>query len=715
MQTVLEQGPHTLIQLLRNRAAHQGERQAFTFLSEGESETNSFTYAALDWEARRIAAWLQERGLAGERVLLLYPPGDAFLPAFLGCLYAGAVAVPAYPPRPRRADPRWQVIRADADARVVFTVASVLPLVQEFFAQETDLHFLATDTLSDAGADAWQAPAVDESTLALLQYTSGSTGTPRGVMITHGNIMHNSEVIRQAMGVTADCCMVSWLPAFHDMGLIGAFLQPLYSGFPGYLMAPVAFLQQPLRWLRAVARYRATHSGGPNFAYELCRRHYSAEDCRGLDLSSWRVAWNGSEPIAPATLERFTETFARHGFHARAHYPCYGLAEGTLMVTGSAVGQGAVHVPALGGVASPSPAAGRQQGTLVHCGTVGAGLRVVIAHPKTRVRCRPGEVGEIWVAGPSVAQGYWRQSEATEATFQAFLKYESGPVQMEGPFLRTGDLGFFAGDHLVVTGRLKDLIILGGRNYYPQDIEQVVQNCHPAFQPNATAAFTVEGDVETQLVVVAEVERSQRRAMDAEALGRPVRSALAEQLGVPLHTLVLVRLLGVPKTSSGKIQRRACREAYLTGDLPVLGQWRTPRPRQPVRPRTCTSAAELEQLVKQALAAQLDIRPAELDLHRPLAELGLESLQAAELSQTLAEALGVQASTTLLFNFPTAAALVRHFEQRLFSGNPGTTPVHPTLASDSASTAEVEDLSEQEVDALFAELKIGLLPCGVTT
>ncbi|RPH57856.1 fatty acyl-AMP ligase, partial [bacterium] len=440
-----ERTPFNWIQLLRQRAQQDPHKCAYTFLTDGEKEGERLTYAELDLRARALGAWLQRMDAAGERVLLLYNPGLEFVAAFLGCLYAGTTAVPAYPPRSARMLPRLRAIAADARPTVALTSSDLLAGVETLAGRLPELagvRWVATDALdAPALAREWREPEVDGGTLAFLQYTSGSTALPKGVKVSHGNLLHNEGLIEAAFDQSEESVIVGWLPLYHDMGLIGNVLQPLYVGARCILMSPVAFLQRPARWLRAISHYRATTSGGPNFAYDLCVRKVPPAERYGLDLSSWKVAFNGAEPVRAETLDRFTEAFASCGFRREAFYPCYGLAEATLFVTGGTVGvppaveafrtadlerDRAVPVNAL-------DPAGRR---LVGCGTSWAGQQVAVVDPETGRGLPSDRVGEVWIAGPSVAGGYWNRPEETERTFGARLEDGSGP------FLRTGDLGF---------------------------------------------------------------------------------------------------------------------------------------------------------------------------------------------------------------------------------------------------------------------------------
>ena len=592
--------PSTLVELLRGRAQRQPDLGLYAYLADGETEAGSLTLGGLDRKARAIGALLQSYAASGERALLLYPAGLEFIPAFFGCLYSGVIAVPLPPPnlaQPQRTLPRLRTIVDDARPAVALTTRSIMTRLEALIAQAPELQtmrWLATDEVGSGAAPDWRDPGVLSSTLALLQYTSGSTATPRGVMVSHGNLMENSAQIDQAFEITADSVSVTWLPVFHDMGLNNAIIQPLYRGGRCVLMPPQSFLQRPVRWLQAISDWRATISGGPNFAFEMCARKVTAEQRVGLDLSDWEVAYCGAEPVRAETLRRFAETFASCGFRPQSFYPCYGLAEATLIVSGGRVSDEprlcTTEVTALehNGVVESADQRSRDR-TLVGSGHAVANATIVIADPESLGACAADQVGEIWVSAPSVAAGYWNRPEETELTFHAYL----APTG-EGPFLRTGDLGFLRDGELYVTGRLKDLIIIGGRNLYPHDIELTVEQSHPALRPGGCVAFAVEIADEERLIVAAEVERRYQQAEsgpagdasaehsngnhlngrtpDLSAVVRAVRRAVAEEHDVRVHAVVLLRAGGIPKTPSGKVQRRVCEARFRDGTLPDLAK-----------------------------------------------------------------------------------------------------------------------------------------------
>ncbi len=554
----------TILDILGERAKRLPEQPLYVFLENGETESGFLTYRELDRRARALAAHLHT--WQGERALLLYPSGLEFITAFFGCLYAGVVAVPAPPPGRNQKMSRLLSVAKDSQAKIALTTNSILADFERRWKHEPELakleNLIATDSI-DANAEGFVPQKITSESLAFLQYTSGSTGEPKGAMITHGNILHNSEYIKRAIEFDSASVSVTWLPNFHDMGLINGILQPLYSGFLGVLMPPQAFLQSPLRWLKTITHYRANHSGGPNFAYDLCVRRITPEQKESLDLSSWTSAYNGAEPVCFEILKEFVEAFSSCGFQERYFYPCYGLAESTLMVSGGKVNHEPIYctVEAVSLEHNQIIQAKSSEGktkTLVSCGNTWLDTQVVIVNPDSRELCLPGQVGEIWLRGASVAQGYWNSPEATKETFQAKLSGFN-----EGHFFRTGDLGFLKDRELFVTGRIKDVIIIRGRNYYPQDIERTVEKSHPALKANCGAAFTVEVLGEQQLVVVQEIDRTYWQRFCTNELIDNIEQAVALAHELPVDIIVLLKPGSIPKTSSGKIQRWACRQQFM--------------------------------------------------------------------------------------------------------------------------------------------------------
>jgi acyl transferase domain-containing protein/acyl-CoA synthetase (AMP-forming)/AMP-acid ligase II/acyl carrier protein len=695
----------TLVNSIRRRAHDAPGRTAFIVLENGDHESVRLTAGEIDDRARSIAASLQARGAAGDRALLLYPSGAEFLVAYLGCLYAAVTPVPCVPPPRNRPAHRLAGIATDAGARWILTSQRGLDARDRQVEQLpalADLPWLATSELEATPAEAWRPPAIDGDTLALLQYTSGSTSEPRGVMVTHRNLIENLAGLDASFRHDADSVMVTWLPIFHDLGLIYGLLQPLVDGFLCVMMPPAAFLQSPVRWLRAITRYRGTHTAGPNFAYDLCVSRSSPELRRDLDLRSLRMALNGAEPLRAATLARFAETFASCGFDPRTVSPAYGLAEATLKVTSTHVDVPVtiLHVDAHDlaqdrvSVLPPERESTVAAATIVGCGRAVHETRVLIVDPETRLTAPADRVGEIWVAGPILAQGYWNRPAATAEVFGARTA-DTG----DGPFLRTGDLGFLHDDELFVTGRRKDLVIVHGLNHYPQDIEGTVDASHPALAPAGSAAFAIEVAGEERLAIAAEVHRTHARRLDPAAVVGAIRDAVVADHGVAVDAIALLAPRTLPKTSSGKVRRGACRAGFLAGDLDTIHVWRADRPGKhafgagqaidagdqrddrlvasgrPIRAsavdgggpsvvsepaHVAPDAGAIRAWLVRHLAERLQLAAASFDGSGPLSRYGLDSLAAVGLAADLEQWLGRPVSETLVYDYPTIDAIARH-------------------------------------------------------
>ncbi len=639
----------TLCELLQHRAATQPHATAYLFLTDGESEGVRLSYAELDLAARRVAATLLAHADVGARALLIFPHGPEYLDAFFGCLYAGIIAVPAYPPnpvRPERAMQRLQAMAASAAPALVLgpegAIAALEHVVRDIPVW-ADVQFI--DSTSWIKGASFEPGVMAPETPAFLQYTSGSTAAPKGVVVTHANLLTNSAQISAAFGHGPQTRIVSWLPLYHDMGLIGGLLQPLYLGTECVLMSPADFMQRPMRWLEAIARYRATTSGGPNFAYELCIRRSKPEQRAALDLSCWKVAFNGAEPIRASTLTRFSEAFAPANFSASAHYPCYGLAEATLLVTGSAAGQGAISmlcdtVQLERGEAVASLQEHARE--LVSCGKPWH-QEIAIVDPVTGVALKEGCVGEILVCGSNVAAGYWGQTHESQQLFAARVKGKPGA------YLRTGDLGFLASGELFVTGRQKDLIILRGRNVYPQDLEQSAESAHPAVHAGCVAAFAVNRQGEDGVVIVAEIERRFSGAEFGD-VAAAVRRVIAHEHEAAVEDIVFLRPGRLPKTSSGKLQRAACRQSYLRGELDALwqaGMDGSPDEASPRRDEVVSKDLRLGFV--HILASILRIDPEQFDAQMPLQDYGMDSLALLEFQARVEDMFGVSLPLNRLF------------------------------------------------------------------
>jgi len=669
----------TLIDLLQTRAKQYGNKLAFRYLADDDAPPVDLSYAELDRKARFIGARLQSLCDPEDRVLLILPSGVEYVAAFFGCIYAGALAVPLFPPRPFRQSQRLESVIRDARPRAVLCAASLQHHAAQRFKRIPELlnlPWLAADEPDgDLEADL-PPPRPCPTNVAFLQYTSGSTGGPKGVMVSHSNLMHNLSAIHNIFETSPETRSVCWLPPYHDMGLIGGVLGSLYGGGSGALLSPASVMQRPLRWLQTISQMRGTISGAPDFAFDLCCRKIRPEEKANLDLSSWKVAFSGAETVREETMRRFADTFAECGFRYEAFLPCYGLAEATLLVAGvpvrqpprvflcapSSLGAGEVHkVGAEDDDVRP----------VVSCGRSINGQRVAIVDPHAFEECPPGAIGEIWVSGPSVSRGYFGNHPDNERTFGARLKGSD-----EGPFLRTGDLGFLRDGELVIAGRLKDLIIVCGRNHYPQDIEYSVQNCHPRLRPNAGAAFSVLVDGIERLVIAHEVEHH-RRDLDTNEVIAAVRQTVWAEHDLEPISVQLLKLGSVPRTTSGKVRRRECRQRFFSGELNVVAQW--PEAGIAVtgeafslkthvaglqagngKPPRAMNVAELQAWLAHHLSARLGIPEREVKVDRPFGEYGMTSLQVVALTDELEKWLGRHVSPTFFFHYPTIAGLATH-------------------------------------------------------
>lgn len=574
----------SLVDVVRRRAEEEKTEAAFTFIdyAGASPEDQRISHRQLDLRARQIAALLQTRARAGDRVLLMFPAGIDYLCALFGCFFAGMVAVPAYPPLNPRLRERLAAVSEDCTAAVALTTRDTLEQLRgasPLPAPLARLAWITTDTRLDALESAWREPSIGRETLAILQYTSGSTGTPKGVMVTHGNLLNNTEAIARHLQFRDDDHHLTWLPPYHDMGLMGAMLGSFCAGVPVSFMAPAAFLRRPERWLAEISKRRCTVSGAPNFAYELCLNKVPAELIETLDLSRWSLAYSGAEPVRADTLARFAARFERCGFNYRSFYPCYGMAETTLFVTGKR----REAAPRVLRADSDDFASGKcrvvekiesadaeasQVREVVSCGIVATGHDLAIVHPASGQPLADGTIGEIWVSGPSVSPGYWQRPEATAEVFHARL-----PAR-PGDYLRTGDLGFMLDGELYVSGRLKDVIIVRGVNHYPHDIESSVDHCDPDIRAGCGIAFSVPGGTDEGLVFVQEIGRSDFAR--ADHFFERIRHAIYADHGLQVCAIVLIESGSVPKTTSGKLARRPCRAAWLENRLAVLARWDNP-------------------------------------------------------------------------------------------------------------------------------------------
>lgn len=718
--------------VLQHWAEHRPDDAAFIF-TDVESLEEKLTYSELWEEVRALAGALQDqcRIRAGDRVLLLYPPGLEFVIGFFACHAAGAIAVPAYPPRRNRKASRIRSIVVDSDARWALSTQSVVDLLKGDQPHDDliGVQLLGTDNPGMRDVSKWRRPKLQDSSLAVLQYTSGSTGSPKGVMLNHANLIANSELIREGFQPTPDLVGMSWLPTYHDMGLVGGILMPLYIGRVDVLTSPMTFLQRPVRWLQAITKYGVTVSGGPNFAYQLCVDKIPDDELEGIDLSTWAIAFNGAEPIRSSTLDAFCERFEPYGFRRGALLPCYGMAETTLLVTGGPSETRPVMTTFDGSGLEekrvrPVEPDHEQARKLVGCGAVLTDENVQIVDPESRKILSSDQIGEIWVQSPSVGVGYYQRKEATERIFNAFTD------EGDGPYLRTGDLGFLYDGQLYVSGRLKDMIIVRGVNRYPQDIEETVERASEVVQAGSVAAFAMDYEGREQLVIVAETVRM--RNIDWDANLQAIRRAVTEEHELPPDAIYLVRNSSVPKTSSGKIQRHACLHAVRDGDLKIIAKW--------VRWEEASGggfASGGETMMKAASAAGTseeieasDVNPAiveviqhhvrqiageraaTLDLNTNIVlDLGLDSLERLEIARILERTFGGRFPEQVLDEIETIGQTALAIERYLPSGSGaradaflgGESP-QPSLSAETPIAAAEAVEPESRVED-FAEYK----------
>ena len=657
----------SLVEILQQRVTEQPHKTAYIFLQDGESPSEQLTYQELDRQARKIAYYCQFIIPQGERALLLYPPSLEFAAAFFGCLYAEIVAVPVYPPKRNQKLSRLLTIVRDSQATVVLTTEMVK---QDWQHRQSEpmlnkLRWIATDKIEADPLD-WSPPLPARDRLALLQYTSGSIGKPKGVMVSHRNLMHNLKMIHACFGHDPSTVGITWLPHYHDMGLVGGVLQSVYEGFVVIIMPPVAFVRKPIRWLQAMSRYQATASGGPNFAYDLCVAKIKPEQLAELDLSHWRLAFMGAEPIRAETVNNFARTFAPCGFKAKAFNPCYGLAESTLFVSGCQlksvptvkwIDARALRENKVMDAVANSP----NSRAIVSCGYSWSEQQFWIVEPQSHQILPERLVGEIWIKGNSVASGYWNRERQTQATFDARLSNGSGS------YLRTGDLGFVLDGNLYVTGRLKDVIIIRGRNHYPQDIELTAQKSHSALRADCGAVFALETE-EQQLVLVQEVERSYIRNLDVDRIASQINRAILAEHELSINTIMLIKTGSIAKTSSGKIKRRACREDYLQGELNIVGQWQRQSSNTSATSRWETqsnNADGINRWLKQWLANKLALDVRAIQEDAAFADYGMDSVMSVELIQDLEDWLQFALDPNLVWDFPNLDSLGAYLAERI--------------------------------------------------
>lgn len=699
-----------LIDMLRKRAFLTPDRCALNFLDNGDGPDLIITYAELDHRARSVAAKMQKMNLSGERILLP-DTGLDFLISFMGCVYAHAIAVPVSLPQGGvHLVERLQAIAQDASAALTLASEQTLDLISKASSAISPL--LSLESIPPDIASQWQQPEISPDDLAYLQYTSGSTNVPKGVMISHHNVLYDMEDICLAVSQNSESVAVSWLPTFHDFGLVFGLLTPIYCGCLNILFNPIGFIQRPVRWLQAISQYRGTHSGAPNFAYDYCVQKITPEECVGLDLSSWLVTVNGSEPIHSETLKRFATAFAPLGFKMETFSPGYGLAEATLKVTVSEANKTPVFFSADPRALSEHRVALTESlppgfAPLVGCGHTILENRMEIVDPTTMRRCAADKVGEIWLAGPIVAKGYWNKPEDTQATFQAYL--ENG----EGPFLRSGDYGFIQENEVFITGRLKDLVIIRGRNHYPQDIEETTLRSGKILRPGACVAFSIPRIREEGLAVVAGLKKNIDPAQaDFHAVVASIRQALSEVHEIQATMILIVQGDSVPHTSSGKLKRGYARKLFVNPDgsykknNPALYfAWEEPLEEIDVEkdlaPGNFNAEDAVAWLVKW-LAMHLGLKEGMVDKTTAFADVGLDSLKAVELSNDLQRWVGAELliETTITWNYTTIQELAQYLVS--LPALPVTTEadIPPADGKAKKNANEKTDMSQQDAHIL---------------
>jgi acyl transferase domain-containing protein/acyl-CoA synthetase (AMP-forming)/AMP-acid ligase II/acyl carrier protein len=656
-----------LAQVLRERSQRQPQDVVFTFLPD-QGDPVSLSFEALDKKAESISRWLRANKMGHERAILLFPPGCEYITALFGCFYGGAVAVPAYPPTNHNLSVLRSIV-ADAEAKMILCSSPIFARKEQILSRAPELircTWLNTEEICDDSCTSGENPEQLEPGLAYLQYSSGSTGSPKGVMVRHANVMNNLAFLQQRCEQSSETIEVSWLPPYHDLGLVGGILLPVYAGFKSILMSPVSFAQNPVRWLRAITDYEATTSGGPNFAYGLCTRRIRTEERQGLDLSHWTLAFNGAETVHADTIEKFTSAFAPYGFRREAFYPGYGLAEATLLVSGGQKSAGPVirsfKTSALA-KRQIIEALGQEDGVsrLVGCGHSAEDQQIIIVNPERFSACKSDEVGEICVAGPSVTDGYWQRANETKLSFVAGLNVNEQTSKLR--FLRTGDLGFIHRGELFIVGRLKDLIIIHGRNYYPSDIEDTIMRSCPIGADRRVAAFSAEVSGEEKLVVAIEIVRNSDRA-SVDRLYQTVHENVAQTYGIQVYKIVCVKKGQIPRTTSGKLRRQACAEVLLSPNFNPLSEWffaeNLGGQTLGDSAQTARSAEAIENWLAERIAVRLGTAVGTIDVRKSLASFGLDSVDVLGISGDLAFWLGREVSPTLAYEHPTIADMAQH-------------------------------------------------------
>ncbi len=666
-QDPILQNSKTYIEVIKKRVTADPEHVVFRFLDNGIDESEAFSYNQLETRSKALGAAMQQYARKGERVLLLFPAGLKYVASLFACFYSGMIAVPAYPPRRNRNLNRVLTIIEDSGAHISIISRQVYRDIERNFKDNPLLRnmlWIVYEEIGDKKASEWKKTEIFADDVALIQYTSGSTGNPKGVMITQLNLFYNSEYIHQTFEFSKETTLgMNWLPIFHDMGLIGGILQAAYLGGLNVGMPPVEFLKNPYKWLKAIEKYKATVGGGPNFSFDYCVQKVSEEERKNLDLSSMNTFFCGAEPVRKSTMEAFSKAFADNGVTAEQMYPVYGMAETTLIATGGfqknppkylrikqdKLAENKVEI---------ADAYEAKAIELVGCGHTWLETEIAIVNPKTFSRLNEDKVGEIWISGPTVAKGYWNKPEETKRTFEAYIDDTK-----EGPFLRSGDLGFLHQNELYITGRLKDLIIIRGVNHYPSDIEFTVENSNPVLRPNAGAAFSILKNGEEKLIIVHELERAALRNTNHQQIINDIRYAISDEHELETQAIILIQTGSIPITSSGKIQHRQTRYDYLNNKLNVIALWKkteeTTKTDMPKKETGIPTEENITEWLVQWIMHNQHFRRNEIDLDKPVTAYGVDSLSAVNLEQEISEHFGFDWHVSSFMLNPTINALTK--------------------------------------------------------
>lgn len=633
-----------MVSLLLKNAAKFEDKALYIFLDDGVNESLRLSYREVVTKAQAVAAELQKQGKKGDHILLLFPAGIEFVISLYACFLSGMVAIPAYPPRRKKVDPRFLSILQDARPSTILATRQIhndLEKLDLDGAGLNDINLLVYESIREDQFGEWKNPQINKDDLLLLQYTSGSTGTPKGIMVSHGNMIHNSECIKRSFGFDENMIVVNWLPNFHDMGLIGNLIQPAYVGGSVVTMTPIRFIQEPLNWLKAITKYKGTCSGAPNFAYDYCAEKISIDKVESLDLSTLNVLYNGSEPVRKQTIERFESHFEKAGFKASQFFPCYGMAETVLIIAGGDYKAEPVYFKTDAQSLEKNKAIpaieGKESRYLTASGYTWMGMSAMIVNPETKLPCQKDEIGEIWAKGGSVTQGYWNKPEATEETYNAYIERTD-----DGPWLRTGDLGFIHEGQLYVSGRLKDLIIIRGSNFFPNDIEHSVENCHKALRKNASAAFSIDIDDEEKLIIIQELERAYMRDFDEDEIFENIRNAVYADHGIQPDIILLTKMGSIKKTSSGKTQRFAMRAVWKNKELDVLAGWEKKDTKENIASSIGFRPEFMREWMINWMAHTLELDPGKIDPDKPVSAYGLDSIKAVSLERDVNKQFGVE-------------------------------------------------------------------------